>query len=207
MRFAALFDPLPESGQYLIAKQTTYCFAFNHRDAAQEGTRSYVAIGSLSVLVGRTDPLRPVALFRNDGWERAGDPGFEQENRLLKTLPIDPSVLVDAHSEPTLQASDQRIQHKWHGDYSTGQKSWLDRDFWRRAPQAEPDVVSALAAPDPSPDLQFDGKLIRFAFTRKGNSREMPRFCLDGDQRLGTIVRVLNPHLGTPTRTFELIFR
>ena len=77
VRFAALFDPLPESGRYLIAKQTTYCFAFNHRDAAQEGTRSYVGIGSLSVLVGRTDPLRPVALFRNDGWERAGDPGFE----------------------------------------------------------------------------------------------------------------------------------
>lgn len=205
-RFAGQWDLLVESGRYEIDRRSRYCFVINHRDPGQEGRPKYVAIGALSVLRLGTQPVRPISMFRNQGWSRTGDAVYPRDNDLPKHVPLSLETFVGAHNQGELDVNDELLTHRWHGHHGEGE-SWADRDFWARAASDDARVLNSLAGDSGSPDLRFDGKLLRFAFTAKRASNRPVSFCISGDRRIATILRVFSPHFSQAERRFELVFR
>ncbi len=205
-RFAGQWDVLVESGRYEIERGSQYCFVINHRDPHQAGRPSYLAIGAISVLRPRTRPVRPISMFRNEGWSRREDSVYLRNNDLPKHVPLSLETFVGAHNQSELEVNDQLLTHRWHGHHGEGE-SWADRDFWARAATDDATVVNSLAGVAESPDLRFDAKLLRFHFTARRASNRPVSFCINGDGRIATILKVFSPHLSQAERRFELVFR
>lgn len=206
-RYAGQWDVLAESGRYRLAPSGQYCFVLNHRDRAQEGRRSYVVIGAVSVLPDGTRPTRPISMFRNRGWSRSNDPEYSRENGLPKHVGVTLETFVGAHGQGDLGENDRLLTHRWHGDFGDGE-SWVDRDLWVTAASAEPELIANLAGDEEGqPDSRFDAKLLRFTFTGKRNSNRPVAFCMEGDRRIATILTVFSPHFHVAERRFELVFR
>ena len=206
-KYAGQWDVLVESGRYRIAPSGQYCFVLNHRDRSQEGRSSYVVIGAISVLPAGTRPARPISMFRNLGWSRSDDPEYSRENGQPKHVSLTLEAFVAAHDQGELEENDRLLTHRWHGDFGDGE-SWMDRDLWVAAASAEPELIARLTEDEEGqPDLRFDAKILRFAFTGKRNSNRPVAFCMEGDRRIATIVTVFSPHLSMAERRFELVFR
>lgn len=206
-KYAGQWDMLVESGRYRIAPSGQYCFVLNHRDRAQEGRRSYVVIGAISVLPAGTRPTRPISMFRNLGWSRSNDPEYSRENGSPKHVGVTLETFVGAHGQGDLEENDRLLTHRWHGDFGDGE-SWVDRDLWVTAASAEPELMANLAGDEEGqPDSRFDAKLLRFTFTGKRNSNRPVAFCMAGDRRIATILTVFSPHFSAAERRFELVFR
>ena len=206
-RFAGQWDLLAGSGRYRVAPRGQYCFVLNHRDPAQEGRRSYVVIGAISVLPPGTQPTRPISMFRNQGWSRSDDPEYSRENGLPKHVSLTLERFVGAHDQGELGENDRLLTHRWHGQYGDG-ASWVDRDLWVDAASAGHELIASLAEDEEGqPDLRFDAKLLRFAFTGARNSNQPVAFCMEGDRRIATILTVFSPHFHVAERRFELVFR
>ena len=206
-KYAGQWDVLVESGRYRIAPKGQYCFVLNHRDRAQEGRRSYVVIGAVSVLPPGTQSARPISMFRNRGWSRSDDPEYSRENGLPRHVPLTLEAFVRAHDQGELEENDRLLTHRWHGRYGDGE-SWLDRDLWVEAASVGPELIARLVEDEErEPDLRFDAKLLRFAFTGRFNSNQPVAFCMEGGRRIATILTVFSPHFHMAERRFELVFR
>ena len=206
--FAGQWDLLVRSGRYRVALRDQYCFVLNHRDPKRKGRRAYVAIGAISVLPSRTRPVRPISMFRNQGWSRSSDPEeYLRDNDLPKHVPLTLETFVGAHNQGDLKENDRLLVHRWHGQYGDGE-SWLDRDFWVNAASVNAELASSLAGYEKEkPDLRFDAKLLQFAFTGKNDSNLPVAFCLEGDRRIATILMVFSSHFSQAEKRFELVFR
>lgn len=205
-RFAGQWDVLAESGRYEISHGGPYCFVVNHRDPVQAGRSSYVAIGALSVLRPGTHPVRPVSMFRNQGWSRGDDQAYVRDNGLPKNVSIALETFARAHDQGALEENDLLLEHHWHGHYRDG-NSWADRDVWADAASADAKSTASLARSDGEHDMRFDAKLLQFAFTQKRNSNQPVTFCVEGDSRIATVLTVFGPHFSQAERRFELVFR
>lgn len=213
-KFAGQWDLLVKSGRYEVDQSGQYCFAVNHRNPAHEGKRSYVAIGAISVLESGTQPTRPVSLFRNEGWSRSEDEKYRSKNGLPKHLPLTWEAFAKAHDQGELKENDRLLKHRWHGHYvgndggeSDGGGSWADRDVWAGAALEDDGLIRSFSGELERPELRFDAKLLRFAFTEKRNSSRPVAFCLEGDQRIGVVLKVFSPHFKQAEKRFELVFR
>lgn len=205
-KYAGQWDLLVESGRYEVDQSDQYCFVVNHRNPAQEGKRSYVAIGAISVLRSGTQPNRPVSLFRNEGWSRSNDNKYGRNNLSPKHLPLTLKMFAKAHNQCDLKENDRLLTHQWHGKYGD-EESWADRDIWVHAALDDDKLISSWSRDREQPELRFDAKLIRFAFTEKPNSSRPVAFCLAGDRRMGVVLTVFSPHFNQGERRFELVFR
>ena len=206
-QYAGQWDVLSESGRYRVARSGQYCFVLNHRDPAQEGRRSYVVIGAVSVLPAGTRPTRPISMFRNLGWSRSDDPEYSRENGLPKHVSLTLETFIGAHEQGELEENDRILTHRWHGDFGDGE-SWVDRDLWVNAASPDPELISSLVGDEErQPDLRFDAKLLGFTFTGRRNSNRPVAFCMEGDRRIATIVTVFSPRFRTADTRFELVFR
>ena len=203
-RFAGQWDVLTGSGRYEITQSGPHCFVVNHRDPGRAGDFAYVAIGALSALQPATDPARPVSMFRNEGWSRDNDPEYSSDNGEPIHVPLTPEAFVRAHVERSLEENDRLLTHRWHGLHGDGE-SWDERDVWIAAASADARAAASLAGTQ-EPDLRFDAKLLRFAFTRRYTSDRPVVFCVEDDQRIATILTVFSPHFTQLTRRFELAF-
>lgn len=203
-KYAGQWDPLVASKRYEVVQSDEYCFVVNHRDRGRAGRSSYVAIGALSVLRPGTE-LRPVSMFRNQGWSRDGDPTYPRDNDLLKHVALTPETFAGAHGQEKLEKNDQLLTYRWHGYYGD-RESWEDRDFWAATASADAGLISSLAGTQVQPDLRFDAKLLRFAFTGERTSNRPVAFCVNGDRRIATVLTVFSPHLSPAVRQFELVF-
>ena len=98
---------------------------------------------------------------------------------------------------PSLEELDTRLDHRWHGQYGDDdeQHSWNDRDVWALSN----DINEGWE------DTRFDGKLVRFTFTRREDSSALPSFCLSADRRLETMVTLFSPHM-EGTLEFTIVF-
>ena len=213
--FAGQWDLLVESGRYEFDRSSQYCFVVNHCDPAQIGKRSYVAIGALSVLRSGTQPIRPISLFRNQGWSRSDNPAYHRNNGSPKHVSITLDTFNSAHKQGNLKENDRLLTHRWHGHYGDGQ-SWEDRDVWGGAVFGDANLIASLLGKQGQneedlvlrePDLRFDAKLLRFVFTKKPNSSQPVAFCVGGDRRIAVILTVFSPHFNQGERRFELVFR
>ena len=205
-RFAGQWDLLVESGRYEVGQSGPYCFVVNHRDPVQAGISSYVAIGAISVLRSGTQPARPISMFRNQGWSRGDDPTYLRDNGSPKHVSLTLQTFAGAHDQGRLEENDRLLTHRWHGHHGNGE-SWADRDVWSGAASADAELIASLAGYPEQPDVRFDAKLIRFAFTQTRNSNQPVAFCVEGDRRIATILTVFGPHFSQAERRFELVFR
>ena len=205
-KFAGQWDLLVESGRYEVGQSAPYCFVVNHRDPVQVGKSAYVAIGAMSVLQSGTQPTRPISMFRNQGWSRSDDPAYHRDNDSPKHVSLTVEKFARAHGQGKLDENDRLLTHRWHGHHGDGE-SWADRDVWARSASADDKLVASLAQDPEQPDLRFDAKLLRFAFTRERNSDRPVAFCVEGDRRIATILTVFSPHFSQAERRFELVFR
>ena len=206
-KYAGEWDVFVQSGRYRIAPRSQYCFVLNHRDHVQEGRRSYVVIGALSVLRTGTQQSRPISMFRNQGWSRGDDLEYFRENGLLKHVSLALETFINAHDQDELEENDRILTYRWHGDFGDG-TSWLDRDLWAKAASAEPELIANLAGTEIElSDLRFDAKLLRFTFTGTRNSNRPVSFCMAGDRRIATVLTVFSPHFPVAEKRFELVFQ
>ena len=191
-KFAGQWEVFVESGRYEISQGGSYCFVVNHRDPGKVGRSSYVAIGALSVLRPRTRPLRPISMFRNQGWSRGGDQAYVCENDLPKHVPLTLETFARAHEQRRLDENDRLLTHRWHGHHDDG-NSWADRDIWASVASADTNLTASLAPSQEQPDLRFDAKLLQFSFTQKRNSNQPVAFCLEGNRRIATVLTIFSP--------------
>ena len=205
-KFAGQWDLLVESGRYEVGQSGPYCFVVNHRDPVQAGRSSYVAIGAISVLLAGTQPARPISMFRNQGWLRGDDQAYLRDNGSPKHVSLTLETFAWAHDQGELEENDRLLTHRWHGHHGDGE-SWADRDVWAGAASADAKLIASLAGYQEQPDLRFDAKLLRFAFTQTYNSNQPVAFCVEGDRRIATILTVFGPHFSQAERRFELVFR
>ena len=205
-KFAGQWDLLVKSGRYEFSQSGPYCFVVNHRDLVQAGRSSYVAIGAFSVLRPGKQPTRPISMFRNQGWSRGDDQAYLRDNGSPRHVSITLETFAGAHGQGKLEENDRLLTHRWHGHYGHG-KSWADRDVWAGAASADAELTASLARYQEQPDLRFDAKLLRFAFTQKRDSNQPVAFCVEGDRRIATILTVFSPHFSQAERRFELVFR
>ena len=205
-KFAGQWDLLVESGRYEVGQSGQYCFVVNHRDPVQAGRSSYVAIGAISVLRSGTQPARPISMFRNQGWSRGDDPAYLRDNGSPKHVSLTLETFAGAHDQGELEENDRLLTHRWHGHHGDGE-SWADRDVWAGAASADAKLIASLAGYQEQPDLRFDAKLLRFAFTQAYNSNLPVAFCVEGDRRIATVLTVFGPHFSQAERRFELVFR
>ena len=143
-QFAGQWDVLVNSGRYEVAQSDAYCFVVNHRDRDPVRSTSYVAIGALSILRSGTKPMRPISMFRNEGWLRHGDPMYPRDN-MLKHASLTPERFAEAHDQDQLEENDRLLTDQWHGYYHGGGESWADRDVWVGSASADAKLLAGLA--------------------------------------------------------------
>ena len=195
------YDLLRPDGRYELETeptQSSYCFLVSHRYGEFAGEESYLGVAAYSFLMPRTNLVRPVSMFRNNGWRRGDDARFGNRNDFKSSM-LRPHEFFRAHLDaPSLEELDTRLDHRWHGQYGDDdeQNSWNDHDVWALSNDINEDRE----------DTRFDGKLIRFAFTRRGDSSAPPSFCLSGDRRLETMVTLFSPYM-EGTLEFTIVFQ
>ena len=215
------FDLLRRSGRYEIETKDTYCFAINHRLRSRAGESSYLGIAAFSLL--KDNHNHPVSMFRNKKWKRANNPGFSRNNNSIKTSPLSPLNFFKRHfkAAATLRNTrldtqemydarrtlDYELEYEWHGKYGEAahEHSWDLLDLWDMSNNISLKLIEELGGSGWQ-NTRVDGKLIRFKFTEKVDPKKPPIFCLRGDNRVATVVRVFSPDLDTPWK-FEFIFR
>ena len=216
-KYAGQWDVLVEGGRYVIPradKGPWHCFVVNHRDLGKGATESYVAVGALSILRPRTNPLFPLSLYRNEGWARSNDPESRHHEVWWRETEITSEMFGNAHAQDTLEENERILGIEespndwWHGSYDTKgiKESWANRLFWQKVVSIEPGRLIDLGWSANDKDVRFDAKLIRFTFTQKRVSDKPVAFCVRGDRRIATILTVYGPDLG-PTQQFELVFQ
>ena len=213
------YHVLAPDGWYKLktdSRKSIYCFLVSHRSFQYGGQESYLGVAAFSILKERTNPAQPVSMFRNQGWRRSDDSTFGNANA-IKQSELHPHQFFSVHVRPeSLTALDTDLGYKWHGQYGENEKqhSWKDHVLWNLSNDLN-EVVSdwfidlnkgQIKNFDISDlmDTRFDGKLIRFIFTKTRDSNKPPRFCLRSDSRLVTAVTLFSPHLaGTLNFTID----
>ena len=137
---------------------------------------------------------------------RGDDPAYLRDNGSPKHVSLTLETFAGAHDQNELEENDRLLTHRWHGHHGDGE-SWADRDVWAGAASADAQLIASLAGYQEQPDLRFDAKLLRFAFTQTYNSNQPVAFCVEGDRRIATILTMFGPHFGQAERRFELVFR
>ena len=172
--------------------QSNYCFMVSHYSDDFVSQASYLGVATFSILEQRTNPLRPVSMFRNSGWARNN----KLESR-IQTSPLRPEEFFIFHSDPlSLEALDKSLDFPWHAQYgeNTNDHSWRYSDLWNLSRKFDTELIFSLGGSGWE-DTRFDGKLIRFVFTQSRQSRKPPRFCIERQSRLATVLTLSSPHL------------
>ena len=206
--YGRLYFILAQDEDYVLKtnpEQVDYCFLVSHRSSEFGDQLSYLGVAAFSILKPGTNPIEPVSMFRNGGWRR-GNTHWEQSD-------IGPSTLgavqfFEAHSSShSVVALDKLLGFEWHGQYreDRSRHSWKDKHQWNLIENIGERELNRLGGSDWQ-DTRFDGKLIRFTFTRKKDSRKPPKFCLDNGKRLATIITLFSPHM-TGTKRFTFVFK
>lgn len=171
------------------SRKSNHCFLVSHRSSQYGGQASYLGVAAFSILKKRTNPVRPVSMFRNQGWRRSDDGKFGSENAIRQSQ-LTPDEFFRAHLRPkSLIELDTELGYEWHGRYGENDEhhSWRDHVLWNGSNNSDEGVSDQ--------DTRFDGKLIRFKFTEHRDSREPPSFCLRSESRIKTVVTLFSPHL------------
>lgn len=205
------FRLLPESGSYILPKQTVYWFVVNHRVPKRAGEVTYVGVGAVSFV----DPhiktlLQPVSTFRNEGWFRPEVPAYAESNGKDIPLRLTPEEFFSSHVEAgSLEDLDQKLGLKWHGNYRQGaSSSWAERALWDLRDVLRDDGLRksfGIQIPKDS-RVRFDAKLLLFEYTKKKTSDRPVIFELDGDNRIATYVRIFSPDNPKFERHYYLAF-
>lgn len=215
---AGQWHVLVEGGRYVIPRSDVYCFVINHRDPSKAKIKSYVGVGGLSILRARSNPSRPIHLYRNSGWLRLGGMSSSNNEPWETGLKVTSQIFADAHAQDKLEENERilgitsrNVNDWWHGYYTDEdgriRESWTERDFWENMASIEHSQIFGLGWSGDQRDLRIDAKLLRFTFTPNDESFKPVDFCIDGGSRIATILTVFGPHFGFSERRFYLEFK
>lgn len=190
------FRLLPESGNYILPKQSVYWFVVNHRIPSRVGEATYIGIDTLSFIDFSEEISQPTSMYRNKGWTRKGMEGFARNNNKVIGRPLAPEKFFLYHVEASsLVKLDELLGHPWHGDFSEEVSgSYAQRMMW--------DLRSLLKdasfrkrfnsnIPDDS-QIRVDAMLIKFKYTDTKVSDAPVVFWINGANRIASYVRIFS---------------